>query len=140
MQALASRGINVNRMAGMKILEAGHRKDGHMSRIIGDRTRNTLDEMEEVSRQFNEECNEEERRKADKNKVKNKEEAGRAKAPSKSVIIPAGRSDYLMVEFEALVPMQNTRDWDNLDKTATITEKAGFIYGKSLERLRISRL
>ena len=78
----ASRGINVNRMAGMKILEAGHRKDGHMSRIIGDRTRNTLDEMEEVSRQFNEECNEEERRKADKNKVKNKEEAGRAKAPS----------------------------------------------------------
>ena len=43
-----------------------------------------------------------------------------------------------MVEFEALVPMQNTRDWDNLDKTATITEKAGFIYGKSLERLRIA--
>ncbi|MFA5887563.1 MAG: hypothetical protein WC852_02540 [Candidatus Nanoarchaeia archaeon] len=58
-----------------------------MNRIIGDRKeKSALDEMEEVARQFNEECNEEERRKREeqeriKKAKEEKPKSERAKAP-----------------------------------------------------------
>lgn len=98
-----------------------------MSRIIGDRRENTLDEMEEVARERNKDVAEEERLEAIR---KRKEEAERAKAPSMPhdhVITPVGNiiaTDYNRVEFEPNV----SRDIYN--------DKIAFTYDGSLERVK----
>ena len=62
-----------------------------MSRIIGDRTRNTLEEMEEVARERNRDVAEEERQEA----LRKAEEAKNPKAPSKPVIIEPTMEDIV---------------------------------------------
>ena len=64
-----------------------------MASIIGDRRENTLDEMEEVSRQFNKEVAEEERlERIEEERIRRKEETARKaenpKAPTKPLVTP----------------------------------------------------
>ena len=89
-----------------------------MSRIIGDRTRNTLDEMEEVARARNKDVAEEERlealrkaKEADRRKQEDErkagEEAEKVEAPSEPVTIPEGKiitGDYHGLEWELHAP------------------------------------
>jgi len=79
-----------------------------MNRIIGDRTKSALDEMEEVARARNADVAEEERLEAEikarKEELRKKEEAKSGKAPSGKT--PAGNitaADYMGIEFEANV-------------------------------------